>query len=65
MRYVLPEINGTNDSRQRSFDWQGEHFQYRNVNVWPRCYQAPHPPVWITGRSPGNVSNNALEQVHR
>ena len=37
------------------FDWQGEHFQYRNVNVWPRCYQAPHPPVWITGRSPANV----------
>lgn len=25
MRYVLPEINGTNASRQRSFDWQGEH----------------------------------------
>jgi limonene 1,2-monooxygenase len=27
MRYVLPEINGTNASRQRSFDWQGEHAQ--------------------------------------
>lgn len=27
MRYVLPEINGTNVSRQRSFDWQGEHAQ--------------------------------------
>lgn len=27
MRYVLPEINGTNDSRQRSFDWQGAHAQ--------------------------------------
>ena len=27
MRYVLPEINGTNDSRQSSFDWQGEHAQ--------------------------------------
>ncbi len=27
MRYVLPEINGTNASRQRSFDWQSEHEQ--------------------------------------
>jgi len=25
MRYVLPEINGDNNSRIRSFDWQGEH----------------------------------------
>lgn len=25
MRYVLPAINGTNDSRQASFDWQGRH----------------------------------------
>lgn len=25
MRYVLPEINGDNASRQKSFDWQGEH----------------------------------------
>ena len=37
------------------FDWQGEHFQYRNVNVWPRAWQQPHPPVWITGRSPQNI----------
>jgi limonene 1,2-monooxygenase len=27
LRYVLPEINGTNASRQRSFDWQGQHAQ--------------------------------------
>ncbi len=25
MRYVLPEINNDNSSRQKSFDWQGEH----------------------------------------
>ena len=37
------------------FDWQSEHFQYRNVNVWPRVWQQPHPPVWITGRSPQNI----------
>ncbi|MDP3905922.1 LLM class flavin-dependent oxidoreductase [Novosphingobium sp.] len=29
MRYVLPEINGTNVSRQKSFDWQGVHAEER------------------------------------
>jgi alkanesulfonate monooxygenase SsuD/methylene tetrahydromethanopterin reductase-like flavin-dependent oxidoreductase (luciferase family) len=30
------------------FNWEGEHFHYRHVNVWPRPYQDPHPPVWVT-----------------
>jgi len=30
------------------FNWEGKYFHYRQVNVWPRPYQAPHPPVWIT-----------------
>jgi alkanesulfonate monooxygenase SsuD/methylene tetrahydromethanopterin reductase-like flavin-dependent oxidoreductase (luciferase family) len=24
------------------FRWEGKHFQYRLVNVWPRCFQNPH-----------------------
>jgi len=34
------------------FSWEGEFFHYRNVNVWPRPYQQPTPPVWMTGLSP-------------
>src|SRR5450631_89101 len=34
------------------FNWEGRYFQYRQVNVWPRPYQQPHPPVWITVSSP-------------
>ncbi|HEV2335855.1 MAG TPA: LLM class flavin-dependent oxidoreductase, partial [Stellaceae bacterium] len=30
------------------FNWEGTHFHYRSVNVWPRPYQEPHPPVWVT-----------------
>lgn len=30
------------------FNWEGEYFHYRQVNVWPRPVQAPHPPVWTT-----------------
>jgi alkanesulfonate monooxygenase SsuD/methylene tetrahydromethanopterin reductase-like flavin-dependent oxidoreductase (luciferase family) len=31
------------------FSWEGDFFHYRMVSVWPRPYQQPHPPVWITG----------------
>ena len=34
------------------FNWEGRYFQYRQVNVWPRPYQQPHPPVWLTVNSP-------------
>jgi len=33
------------------FNWEGEYFHYRNVNVWPRPIQQPTPPVWMTGMS--------------
>lgn len=28
------------------FNWEGEFFHFRQVNIWPRPYQQPHPPVW-------------------
>lgn len=37
------------------FNWEGEHFRYRQVNVWPRPYQQPHPPVWVTTTSTHNA----------
>src|SRR5439155_1710550 len=33
------------------FNWEGELFHYRNVNIWPRPYQQPTPPMWMTGLS--------------
>ncbi len=33
------------------FNWEGEYFHYRNVNIWPRPIQQPTPPVWMTGLS--------------
>ena len=29
------------------FSFDGDHFSLRYVNLWPRPYQTPHPPVWI------------------
>jgi alkanesulfonate monooxygenase SsuD/methylene tetrahydromethanopterin reductase-like flavin-dependent oxidoreductase (luciferase family) len=38
-------------SHDAPFNWEGEFFHYRHVNIWPRPYQDPHPPVWITTSS--------------
>lgn len=37
------------------FNWEGRFWHYRYVNVWPRPYQQPHPPIWITGSSSETV----------
>jgi alkanesulfonate monooxygenase SsuD/methylene tetrahydromethanopterin reductase-like flavin-dependent oxidoreductase (luciferase family) len=33
------------------FGWQGRHFRYRTVSVWPRPLQQPHPPTFALGTS--------------
>ena len=38
-----------------AFNWEGEFFHYRHVNIWPRPYQEPHPPVWSTTGSKSNA----------
>src|SRR5919198_5516295 len=37
------------------FNWEGEYFHYRQVNLWPRPWQQPHPPVWSTTASKSNA----------
>jgi alkanesulfonate monooxygenase SsuD/methylene tetrahydromethanopterin reductase-like flavin-dependent oxidoreductase (luciferase family) len=34
-------------TRPGPFSFEGEHYNFRYVNLWPRPYQQPHPPVWI------------------
>jgi alkanesulfonate monooxygenase SsuD/methylene tetrahydromethanopterin reductase-like flavin-dependent oxidoreductase (luciferase family) len=34
-------------TRRGPFEFEGEHFNVRYVNLWPRPYQSPHPPIWI------------------
>jgi len=33
------------------FGWQGRHFHFRTVSVWPRPLQRPHPPTYALGTS--------------
>jgi alkanesulfonate monooxygenase SsuD/methylene tetrahydromethanopterin reductase-like flavin-dependent oxidoreductase (luciferase family) len=37
------------------FSWEGEYFQYRYVNVYPRCYQQPMPPMWMPTSGPATA----------
>ncbi len=30
------------------FNFEGRWYHHRQVNIWPRPYQQPHPPVWVT-----------------
>jgi alkanesulfonate monooxygenase SsuD/methylene tetrahydromethanopterin reductase-like flavin-dependent oxidoreductase (luciferase family) len=33
------------------FGWQGRHFRYRTISIWPRPLQRPHPPTYALGVS--------------
>lgn len=33
------------------FGWEGRHYQYRTVSVWPRPLQQPFPPTYVLGSS--------------
>jgi alkanesulfonate monooxygenase SsuD/methylene tetrahydromethanopterin reductase-like flavin-dependent oxidoreductase (luciferase family) len=35
----------------RPFGWQGRHFRYRTVSIWPRPLQQPYPPTYALGTS--------------
>lgn len=34
------------------FRWEGKHFTHRHVNIWPRPWQSPHPPMWAATGDP-------------
>lgn len=36
-------------SHDGPFNFEGKHWHKRQVNIWPRPWQQPHPPVWTTG----------------
>ncbi len=34
------------------FSWEGKHYTHRHVNIWPPCWQRPHPPLWAASGDP-------------
>lgn len=37
--------------------FEGRFFHHRNINIWPRPYQQPHPPVWVSTTSTGGAAH--------
>jgi len=44
-------------TRPGPFSFEGEHYNYRYVNIWPRPIQQPHPPIWL----PGTASTETID----
>ena len=44
-------------TRPGPFPFEGKHYHFQYVNLWPRPYQTPHPPVWI----PSQGSQETIE----
>ncbi|NQV55039.1 MAG: LLM class flavin-dependent oxidoreductase [Rhodospirillales bacterium] len=32
---------------EEEFSYEGEFWSYKNVSIWPRPVQQPHPPIWV------------------
>jgi alkanesulfonate monooxygenase SsuD/methylene tetrahydromethanopterin reductase-like flavin-dependent oxidoreductase (luciferase family) len=41
------------------FNWEGRFFHHRQVNIWPRPFQQPAPPTWVTALSPDSAAKVA------
>ena len=44
-------------TRPGPFAFEGRFYNFEYVNVWPRPYQQPHPPIWC----PSTGSNETIE----
>ncbi len=41
------------------FTHHGKFYHYQDVDMWPRPYQKPHPPIWVGAISPEPTRNVA------
>lgn len=48
-------------TRPGPFAWDGEHYQFRYVNPWPRPIQQPHPPIWLPTQGSASTVRWAVE----
>jgi alkanesulfonate monooxygenase SsuD/methylene tetrahydromethanopterin reductase-like flavin-dependent oxidoreductase (luciferase family) len=46
------------------FSFEGEFFNYRYVNTWPRPFQRPHPEVWAPSTGSGETVAWAAERAY-
>jgi alkanesulfonate monooxygenase SsuD/methylene tetrahydromethanopterin reductase-like flavin-dependent oxidoreductase (luciferase family) len=47
------------------FPFQGKHYKVSYVNLWPRPFQKPHPPIWIPSQGSKETIDWASHPVRR
>jgi alkanesulfonate monooxygenase SsuD/methylene tetrahydromethanopterin reductase-like flavin-dependent oxidoreductase (luciferase family) len=47
------------------FEWHSKHYHFTYVNVWPRPYQQPHPPIWIPSQGSRETIDFAAHPSHK
>jgi alkanesulfonate monooxygenase SsuD/methylene tetrahydromethanopterin reductase-like flavin-dependent oxidoreductase (luciferase family) len=45
------------------FGWEGRHYRFRTVSVWPGPVQRPHPPLYYSGNSLESATFAAAHQL--
>jgi alkanesulfonate monooxygenase SsuD/methylene tetrahydromethanopterin reductase-like flavin-dependent oxidoreductase (luciferase family) len=49
-------------SHDGPFSWEGEFFHHREVDILPRPYQQPYPPIWVTTSNSGSAPEIARRE---
>jgi alkanesulfonate monooxygenase SsuD/methylene tetrahydromethanopterin reductase-like flavin-dependent oxidoreductase (luciferase family) len=52
-------------TRPGPFHFEGEHYNLRYVNLWPRPYQTPHPPIWIPSQGSSETIRWAADPARK
>ena len=47
------------------FVFHSKHYHFEYVNVWPRPYQQPHPPIWIPSQGSRETIEFAAHPSHK
>lgn len=47
------------------FEFFGKHYHFQYVNLWPRPWQQPHPPVWIPSQGSKETIDFAAHPSHK
>ncbi|MFN0303469.1 MAG: LLM class flavin-dependent oxidoreductase [Burkholderiales bacterium] len=47
------------------FEFHSKHYNFEYVNVWPRPYQQPHPPIWIPSQGSRETIDFAADPKHK
>jgi len=47
------------------FHFESENYNFRYVNLWPRPYQDPHPPIWIPSQGSSETIRWAADPARK